>query len=75
MDLGTFKTYIIHLESVDPGSNLVSSRDLDSWNTLLRAARLRQHTPLLDIATTLSVAKNTNCVLSQKMSTDLYCTV
>jgi len=71
MDLGTFKTYIIHLESVDPGSNLVSSRDLDSWNTLLRAARLRQHTPLLDIATTLSVAK-IPIVLSQKMSTDFY---
>ena len=54
MDLDTSKTCIIHVESVDPGSNLVSPRDLDSWNTLLRAARLRQHTSLLDLAATLS---------------------
>ena len=51
MDLDTSKTCV---ESVDPGSNLVSPRDLDSWNTLLRAARLRQHTSLLDLAATLS---------------------
>ena len=54
MALGATKTCIIHVESVDPGSNLVSPRDLDSWNTLIRAARLRQHTPLLDIAAALS---------------------
>ena len=42
------------MESVDPGSNLVSPRDLDSWSPLPRAARLRQHTPLLDIAAALS---------------------
>ena len=42
------------MESIDPGSNLVSPRDLDSWNTLIRAAKLRQHTPLLDIAAVLS---------------------
>jgi len=54
MDLGVSKTCIIHFESVDLGNNLVSLRDLDSWNTLLRAARLRQHTLLLDIAATLS---------------------
>lgn len=40
---------IIHCSDEDT-STLVSPQDLDSWKTLLRAAEIRQHAPLLDIA-------------------------
>ena len=44
---------IIHC-SDEKTDKLVSPQDLDSWNSLLRAAEIRQHTPLLDAAKDLS---------------------
>ncbi|KAG0712349.1 hypothetical protein GWK47_018680 [Chionoecetes opilio] len=40
---------IIHC-SDDDSDALVSPQDLDSWNTLLRAAEIRQHDPVLEAA-------------------------
>ncbi len=40
---------IIHC-SDDDSDALVSTQDLDSWNTLLRAAEIRQHDPVLEAA-------------------------
>ena len=40
---------IIHC-SDDDSDSLVSPQDRDSWNTLLRAAEIRQHGPLLELA-------------------------
>lgn len=39
---------IIHCS--DDRENLVSLQDIDSWKTLLRAAQLRNHAPILDTA-------------------------
>ena len=41
---------IIHCSDGDSDSNLVSPQHLDSWKTLLRAAEIRQHLPILDLA-------------------------
>ena len=49
----TTHTCIIHTSDDDPHTGLTSPRDLDSWKTLLRAARLRQHQPLLKVAENL----------------------
>ena len=49
----TTHTCIIHTSDEDPHTGLTSPRDLNSWKTLLRAARLRQHQPLLKIAQNL----------------------
>lgn len=40
---------IIHC-SEDDSDALVSPQDLDSWNTLRRAAEIRQHAPVLEVA-------------------------
>lgn len=34
----------------DDESLLISPKDLDSWKSLLKAATIRNHTPLLDLA-------------------------
>ncbi|KAM9333381.1 uncharacterized protein KZ484_018411 isoform 1-T2 [Pholidichthys leucotaenia] len=39
---------IIHCSSSD--EELVSPKDINSWKTLLRAAEIRQHAPILDLA-------------------------
>ncbi|KAI4805883.1 hypothetical protein KUCAC02_010478 [Chaenocephalus aceratus] len=41
---------LIHCTSQDEDSTLVSSKYIGSWKTLLRAAEIRQHAPILDIA-------------------------
>lgn len=41
---------IVHTTDDDAHCNLTSPRDMDSWSTLLRAARLRQHQPILTVA-------------------------
>lgn len=41
---------IIHCCDGDSDSNLVSPQNLDSWKTLLRAAEIRKHLPLLNLA-------------------------
>ena len=41
---------IIHCSDGDTDSNLVSPQNLNSWKTLLRAAEIRQHLPILDLA-------------------------
>ena len=38
---------------MDTSSKLVSPRDIISWNTLLEAAKTRQHKPVLDVAENL----------------------
>lgn len=49
----TIPVCIIHTTDEDPHAGLTSPRDLDSWNTLLRAARLRQHQAILTVAENL----------------------
>ncbi|KAK5890358.1 hypothetical protein CesoFtcFv8_013883 [Champsocephalus esox] len=44
---------LIHCTSQDEDSTLVSPKDIGSWKTLLRAAYIRQHAPILDIAKNL----------------------
>ena len=41
---------IIHLTNAYPESNLVCQKDDSSWQTLLTAAQIRNHKPILDIA-------------------------
>jgi len=43
-----YETCIIHCS--DDESLLVSPKDLDSWESLLKAATIRNHRPLLDLA-------------------------
>ena len=43
-----FDTCIIHCS--DDESLLISPKDLDSWKSLLKAATIRNHRPLLDLA-------------------------
>lgn len=45
---------IIHCSDEDSNSHLVSPKNLDSWKTLLRAAEIRGHIQILDIAKELS---------------------
>ena len=47
---------IIHCCDADSDA-LVSLKDLDSWKTLLSAAEIRQHAPLMDIAKGLEEGK------------------
>lgn len=49
----TVPVCIIHTTDEDPNAGLTSPRDLDSWSTLLRAARLRQHQAILTVAENL----------------------
>ena len=44
---------IIHRNDVGTSSKLVSPRGIISWNTLLEAAKTRQHKPVLDVAENL----------------------
>lgn len=44
---------IIHYPEEDSQSSLISVKDLASWETLLNAAQIRKHKPLLDIAAAL----------------------
>ena len=44
---------VIHSTSELATAPLVELRDLDSWKTLLRAAQIHEHQPLLDIAESL----------------------
>ena len=41
---------IIHYPEEDSNAPLISPKDIPSWKTLLNAAQVRQHKPLLDIA-------------------------
>ena len=43
---------IIHQQTSkdDEDEHLVNPKDYDSWQTLLEAAKVRNHTPILDIA-------------------------
>ena len=41
-------TCIIHCS--DDTDNLITPKSVDSWNTLLRAAQIRQHDPILELA-------------------------
>ncbi len=43
-------TCIIHMSDEDPEQNLLSPRDYESWKTLLKAATIRNHLPILAIA-------------------------
>ena len=47
-DVVNYETCIIHCS--DDESLLISLKDLDSWKTLLTAAAIRNHRPLLDLA-------------------------
>lgn len=47
---------IIHC-SADDSDALVYPQDLNSWKSLLRAAEIRQHTPVLDLAVDLEEGK------------------
>ena len=40
---------IIHCCDDEKGSRLVSPQSLDSWNSLVNAARIRKHAPILDL--------------------------
>ena len=45
---GRYEYCIIHCS--DDDSSLIKPKDLDSWKTLLTAATIRNHRPLLDLA-------------------------
>lgn len=45
---------IIHTTDEGSSNGLKTLKDLESWKTLLKAAKLRQHKPLLEIAENLS---------------------
>ena len=41
---------LIHCSLEDHDSILLSPKNIESWNTLITAAKIRQHAPILDIA-------------------------
>lgn len=47
------RTCILHCSDGKSDSNLVSPHNLESWKTLLRAAEIRKHLPILEIAKVL----------------------
>ena len=54
---------LIHCSSEDQNTNLVSPQDIDSWKTLLRAAEIRDHAPILEIARDLPDGGSASCNL------------
>ena len=46
----TRREWLIQCPSEDQNANLIAPKDTDSWKSLLRAAEIRQHAPILDIA-------------------------
>ena len=53
MDKSITGVCIIHATDDDPHEGLTSPRDINSWNTLLRAAKLREHLPIISAAENL----------------------
>ena len=49
----TRRECLIYCPSEDQNASLIAPKDTDSWKSLLRAAEIRQHAPILDIANDL----------------------
>ena len=62
-------------------SNLVSPKDLTSWKTLVRAAKIRNHTKLLEVANStpegeipkISYHRNCRSIFTMKRDLDQIC--
>ncbi|KAG0712713.1 hypothetical protein GWK47_017833 [Chionoecetes opilio] len=58
---------LYHHCSDDDSDALVSPQDLDSWNTLLRAAEIRQHDPVLEAAKGLEEGEYHTYIITSRL--------